>query len=80
MPIFGFVLIIFTLYRFYGACNEALMRLSLVKRGPFVVAFEVYDDFFRYSGGIYHHTGLTDKVNFEFNPFELTNHAGNIFF
>ena len=61
---------------FYGACNEAVMRLSLVKNGPMVVAFEVYNDFYKYAGGIYHHTGLTDKQNFGFNPFELTNHAG----
>ncbi|XP_041114514.1 dipeptidyl peptidase 1 [Polyodon spathula] len=56
---------------FYGACNEALMKLELVKNGPMGVAFEVYGDFMSYRGGIYHHTGLTD----EFNPFELTNHA-----
>lgn len=56
---------------FYGACNEELMRIELVKNGPISVAFEVYSDFFNYKGGIYHHTGLTDK----FNPFEITNHA-----
>ncbi|MBN3304004.1 dipeptidyl peptidase 1 [Amia ocellicauda] len=56
---------------FYGACNEAVMKLELVKYGPMGVAFEVYPDFMTYSGGIYHHTGLRD----EFNPFELTNHA-----
>uniref|UniRef100_A0A8D0HGB7 Dipeptidyl peptidase 1 n=1 Tax=Sphenodon punctatus TaxID=8508 RepID=A0A8D0HGB7_SPHPU len=56
---------------FYGACNEALMKLELVVRGPMAVAFEVYSDFMHYSGGIYHHTGLQDP----FNPFEVTNHA-----
>jgi len=56
---------------FYGACNEPLMRLELVKNGPIAVAFEVYNDFFNYKSGIYHHTGLKDK----FNPFEITNHA-----
>ena len=61
---------------FYGACNEALMRIELVKYGPLEVAFEVYDDFFNYKGGIYHHTGATDTKNYKFNPFELTNHAG----
>lgn len=35
--------------------------------GPISVSFEVYDDFSYYSGGIYHHTGLTDS----FNPFEV---------
>nr|XP_003219399.1 PREDICTED: dipeptidyl peptidase 1 [Anolis carolinensis] len=56
---------------FYGGCNEALMKLELVKHGPMAVAFEVYSDFMHYRGGIYHHTGLMDP----FNPFELTNHA-----
>ncbi|XP_032075357.1 dipeptidyl peptidase 1 [Thamnophis elegans] len=56
---------------FYGGCNEALMKLELIKHGPMAVAFEVYNDFMYYSGGIYHHTGLMDP----FNPFELTNHA-----
>ncbi|XP_048454020.1 dipeptidyl peptidase 1 [Rhincodon typus] len=56
---------------FYGACNEAAMKLELVKNGPVSVAFEVYSDFMNYHSGIYHHTGLRDP----FNPFELTNHA-----
>lgn len=56
---------------FYGACNEALMRIELVENGPMAVAFEVYNDFFHYKSGIYHHTGLQDR----FNPFEITNHA-----
>ncbi|XP_069746985.1 dipeptidyl peptidase 1 [Narcine bancroftii] len=56
---------------FYGACNEAAMKLELVKYGPVSVAFEVYSDFLNYHGGIYHYTGLGDP----FNPFELTNHA-----
>lgn len=56
---------------YYGACNEALMRLELVRHGPMAVAFEVHDDFLHYRGGVYHHTGLRDP----FNPFELTNHA-----
>lgn len=47
------------------------MKISLVENGPIAVAFEVYDDFFNYKGGIYHHTGLKDHLN----PFELTNHA-----
>ncbi|XP_060581353.1 dipeptidyl peptidase 1-like isoform X2 [Ruditapes philippinarum] len=56
---------------YYGACNEALMRIELVKNGPMAVAFEVYNDFMHYKSGVYHHTGLTDR----FNPFEITNHA-----
>nr|AHX24182.1 cathepsin C [Sinonovacula constricta] len=56
---------------FYGACNEALMRINLVKYGPMAVAFEVYNDFMHYKSGVYHHTGAVNK----FNPFEITNHA-----
>ncbi|XP_055970609.1 dipeptidyl peptidase 1 [Sorex fumeus] len=56
---------------FYGGCNEALMKLELVRHGPMAVAFEVYDDFLHYRKGVYQHTGLRDP----FNPFELTNHA-----
>ncbi|XP_013792052.1 dipeptidyl peptidase 1-like [Limulus polyphemus] len=56
---------------FYGACNEELMRIQLVKNGPLAVGFEVYNDFMYYSSGIYHHTGLKDTLNF----FEETNHA-----
>ena len=47
---------------FYGACNEVLMRLELVKNGPVAVSFQVYDDFLHYTSGIYHHTG-TCKVS-----------------
>jgi len=60
---------------FYGACNQELMKIELVKNGPLVVAFEVYDDFLSYQGGIYHHTFLKDEKNFKFDPFQLTNHA-----
>ena len=33
---------------FYGACNEPLMRMELVKNGPMAVSFQVYDDFMQY--------------------------------
>ena len=56
---------------YYGACNEPQMRLELVNNGPIAVGFEVLNDFMHYKGGIYQHTGLTDK----FNPWEITNHA-----
>lgn len=56
---------------FYGACNEAQMRIELVKNGPIAVGFEVYSDFDKYTQGIYKHTGLEDQ----FNPWEITNHA-----
>ncbi|XP_013408253.1 dipeptidyl peptidase 1-like [Lingula anatina] len=56
---------------FYGGCNEALMKIELVKNGPMSVSFEVYSDFQHYQSGVYHHTGLQSS----FNPFELTNHA-----
>ncbi|RWS18755.1 dipeptidyl peptidase 1-like protein, partial [Leptotrombidium deliense] len=62
---------------FYGACNEELMRIGLVKNGPMSVSFEVYSDFQYYKGGIYHHTGLSGRrvTGSKFNPFEITNHA-----
>ncbi|CAF0785362.1 unnamed protein product [Brachionus calyciflorus] len=60
---------------FYGACNEALMKIELARNGPLVVGFQVYDDFLSYRGGIYHHTGARDLTNFKWNPFEETNHA-----
>ena len=56
---------------YYGACNEPQMRLELVNNGPIAVSFEVLNDFMHYKGGIYQHTGLTDK----FNPWEITNHV-----
>ncbi|XP_028656245.2 dipeptidyl peptidase 1 [Erpetoichthys calabaricus] len=56
---------------YYGGCNEALMKVELVKNGPLAIAFEVYPDFLHYQGGIYHHTWLKNEIN----PFELTNHA-----
>ncbi|RWS06917.1 Dipeptidyl peptidase 1-like protein [Dinothrombium tinctorium] len=56
---------------FYGACNEELMMIELVRNGPMSVSFEVYSDFQYYKSGIYHHTGLESS----FNPFEITNHA-----
>lgn len=56
---------------YYGACNEELMKMSLVKSGPMSVSFEVYDDFMHYSGGVYYRSQLVDRIN----PFELTNHA-----
>lgn len=62
-----------------------LMKIALVRGGPTTVSFQVYNDFMHYSGGIYHHTSASDKLNDpvrrlglvgrEFNPFEITNHA-----
>ncbi|XP_065577934.1 dipeptidyl peptidase 1-like [Artemia franciscana] len=56
---------------YYGACNEEAMKIALVEEGPLSISFEVYPDFMHYSGGIYRHTQLIDKIY----PFELTNHA-----
>ncbi|XP_071548230.1 dipeptidyl peptidase 1-like [Panulirus ornatus] len=56
---------------YYGACNEEAMLEALVTTGPISTSFEVYDDFYYYQGGIYHHTGLRN----DFNPFEITNHV-----
>ena len=51
---------------FYGACNEVLMQMDLVKNGPMTVAFMVYSDFFHYKGGIYHHTGWNHTLFLRF--------------
>lgn len=56
---------------YYGACNEELMLQALATTGPISVSFQVYDDFYSYSSGIYYHTGFKN----DFNPFELTNHV-----
>jgi cathepsin C len=56
---------------YYGACNEEVMKYELVQNGPIAVSFEVYPDFKKYTGGVYHHTGLSS----EFKPFEITNHC-----
>ena len=56
---------------YYGACSEPEMRLELVRNGPIAVSFEVLNDFMNYKGGIYKHTGLSDR----FNPWEITNHV-----
>ena len=47
---------------YFGACNEQEMMMAL-QDGPVSVAFEVTADFQQYRGGIYQHTGLTDKFN-----------------
>ena len=63
---------------YYGACNEDLMRLELVKSGPLSVGFEVYPDFMSYKGGVYSHGHNQDsslQSSLGFSPFELTNHA-----
>nr|CAX71001.1 hypotherical protein [Schistosoma japonicum] len=59
---------------YYGATNEGLMKLELVKNGPFPVGFEVYGDFLPYKFGVYSHTDFINNPP-PFNPFELTNHA-----
>merc|ERR1712212_284096 len=56
---------------YFGACNEELMMQALVEEGPMAVAYMVYDDFFNYDGGIYHHAGFKN----DFNPFEMVNHG-----
>ncbi|XP_071548233.1 dipeptidyl peptidase 1-like [Panulirus ornatus] len=56
---------------YFGACNEESMLQALVEHGPIAVAYFVYDDFYNYEGGVYHHTGLKN----EFNPLEAMNHA-----
>lgn len=53
-------------------CNEALIRINLVKYGPVVTAMYVHNDLYNYKSGIYHYTGLRKS---KFNPIEPANHA-----
>jgi len=65
----------FTNYKYvggyFGACSELGMMEEIYTSGPTVVSFEVYSDFFGYSGGIYSHSKLKSNVN----PWEETNHS-----
>ncbi|KAL1235532.1 Dipeptidyl peptidase [Trichinella pseudospiralis] len=58
---------------YYGASNEILMMQALVKNGPIAVGFEVHDDFFSYSHGIYHHSNARSPL--KWNPLVEVNHA-----
>ncbi|GFO42826.1 dipeptidyl peptidase 1 [Plakobranchus ocellatus] len=58
---------------FYGGCNEMAMMEAIYNRGPVAVGFEVYNDFFNYKSGVYHHNPKLNQAPFQ--PFELTNHA-----
>jgi len=40
----------------YSLSGEAKMMTELSTNGPFEVAFEVYEDFYSYSSGVYRHT------------------------
>lgn len=59
---------------YYGACNEELMKMSLVQSGPLSVSFEVYSDFMHYSGGVYYHDEelLGDVPPNKYDPFEVS--------
>ncbi|KAL3308556.1 hypothetical protein Ciccas_012911 [Cichlidogyrus casuarinus] len=64
---------------YYGACNEALMRLELVREGPFPVAFMVYDDFRDYEDGVYQHKSESKATTGSvFNPYQEVTHAALI--
>lgn len=43
------------------------MLISLVENGPLAVGIEVKADFMQYTGGIYHHVGLSNA----FDPLEV---------
>ena len=62
---------------YYGASNAPLMQLEIVDHGPLAVGFEVYNDFFAYKSGVYHHVFSDDRdgLTGEYDPFELINHA-----
>jgi len=60
---------------YYGACTAAKMQHEILRNGPISVSFEVYGDFFGYSGGVYTHQFTRHLDNAGFNPFCVTNHA-----
>lgn len=64
-------------YVFIFYIKKFILKNIYYKSRPLSISFEVYDDFFQYRSGIYHHTFLSDVKNYKFSPFELTNHAGN---
>jgi len=56
---------------YYGASSVIGMQQEILSNGPIPVSFEVLDDFYSYSSGVYIHTGLRSG----FNPFVITNHV-----
>lgn len=65
---------------YYGASNEDVMKMELVRNGPIAVGFMVYPDFYSYKGDVYERdpksqSKLMSAAPDNFNPFELTDHA-----
>jgi len=54
----------------YGGCSAEEMLFEVYINGPVAVSFEVYDDFYSYTGGVYIHNS-TKRMN----EWEVTNHA-----
>ncbi|XP_034247774.1 dipeptidyl peptidase 1-like [Thrips palmi] len=58
---------------YYGACNEAAMKLALVRRGPLSVSLKVHPDFIHYKTGVYHRVTLDSDL--ELTPDLEVHHA-----
>jgi len=56
---------------YYGASTVTGMQQEILMNGPIPVSFEVLDDFYSYSSGVYTHSGFRSG----FNPFVITNHV-----
>jgi len=56
----------------YGGCSPEEMLFEVYINGPVAVSFEVYDDFYSYTGGVYIHNTTSVK---RMNEWEVTNHA-----
>jgi cathepsin C len=56
---------------YYGGCSEQGMIDALLSGGPITIGFNVLDDFFHYTSGVYRHHLVQGHVN----KFEVVNHA-----
>lgn len=59
---------------YYGAANEANMLEDVVTNGPMIIGIMVYNDFFHYRGGIYHHVS-SELDEQHVGRWEEVNHA-----
>jgi len=64
---------------YYGATTEQLMMKEIYENGPIAASFFVYDDFYKYKDGIYHHIPTKEAESIKQQEhktvFEATNHA-----
>jgi len=61
---------------YYGASSAATMQQEILANGPIAIGFEVYNDFFKYKGGVYvHNKSKLLAAELAEPGFEETNHA-----